>query len=171
MSGTPGIRPISLGPGSSQTSLGLGSMSQYSAQILTCITIYSGHLGAKRWCAQQPVGPNMKNKQTNKKKTILTCITIYSGHPGAKRWCAQQPAGPNMKNKQTNKKTILLDIYVVSTWRSWFELKSTVYSTPLLGWQSYGWWPRPVTINNEMASTTNKAIHQLFNIPLSSIYK
>ena len=36
-SGTPGLRPIGLSPGSWQTSLGLGSMSRYSAQILICI--------------------------------------------------------------------------------------------------------------------------------------
>ena len=39
LSGTPGLRPIGLSPGSWQTSLGLGSMSRYSAQILICITI------------------------------------------------------------------------------------------------------------------------------------
>ena len=38
LSGTPGLRPIGLSPGSWQTSLGLGSMSRYSAQILICIT-------------------------------------------------------------------------------------------------------------------------------------
>ena len=37
LSGTPGLRPIGLSPGSWQTSLGLGSMSRYSAQILICI--------------------------------------------------------------------------------------------------------------------------------------
>ena len=37
LSGTPGLRPIGLIPGSWQTSLGLGSMSRYSAQILICI--------------------------------------------------------------------------------------------------------------------------------------
>ena len=37
LSGTPGLRPISLSPGSWQTSLSLGSMSRYSAQILICI--------------------------------------------------------------------------------------------------------------------------------------
>ena len=36
LSGTPGLRPIGLG--SWQTSLGLRSMSRYSAQILICIT-------------------------------------------------------------------------------------------------------------------------------------
>ena len=41
LSGTPGLRSIGLSPGSWQTSLGLGSMSQYSAQILICI-IYHG---------------------------------------------------------------------------------------------------------------------------------
>ena len=34
LSGIPGLRPIGLSPGSWQTSLGLGSMSRYSAQIL-----------------------------------------------------------------------------------------------------------------------------------------
>ena len=38
LSGTPGLPPIGLGPGSRQTSLGLGSMSRYSAQILICMT-------------------------------------------------------------------------------------------------------------------------------------
>ena len=38
LSGTPGLRPIGLSPGSWQTSLGLGSISWYSAQILICIT-------------------------------------------------------------------------------------------------------------------------------------
>ena len=38
LSGTPGLRPIGLSPGSWQTSLGLGSMSRYSAHILICIT-------------------------------------------------------------------------------------------------------------------------------------
>ena len=37
LSGTPGLRPNGLSPGSWQTSLGLGSMSRYSAQILICI--------------------------------------------------------------------------------------------------------------------------------------
>ena len=40
LSGTPGLRPIGLSPGSWQTSLGLGSMSRYSAQILICITMW-----------------------------------------------------------------------------------------------------------------------------------
>ena len=37
LSGTPGLRPIGLSPGSWQTSLGLGSISRYSAHILICI--------------------------------------------------------------------------------------------------------------------------------------
>ena len=36
LSGTPGLRPIGLSPGSWQTSLGLGSMSRYTAQIIIC---------------------------------------------------------------------------------------------------------------------------------------
>ena len=43
LSGTPGLRPIGLSPGSWQTSLGLGSMSRYSAQILICISYISSH--------------------------------------------------------------------------------------------------------------------------------
>ena len=41
LSGTPGLRPIGLSPGSWQTSLGLGSMSRYSALILICIIVVS----------------------------------------------------------------------------------------------------------------------------------
>ena len=41
LSGTPGLRPIGLSPGSWQTSLGLGSMSRYSAQILICIIMHT----------------------------------------------------------------------------------------------------------------------------------
>ena len=37
LSGSLGLRPIGLSPGSWQTSLGLGSMSRYSAQILICL--------------------------------------------------------------------------------------------------------------------------------------
>ena len=43
LSGTPGHRPIGLSPGSWQTSLGLGSISRYSAQILICIISSLGH--------------------------------------------------------------------------------------------------------------------------------
>ena len=39
ITGTPVLRPIGLSPGSWQTSLGLGSMSRYSAQILICIIL------------------------------------------------------------------------------------------------------------------------------------
>ena len=41
LSGTPWLRPIGLSPGSWQTSLGLGSMSRYLAQILIYITIFT----------------------------------------------------------------------------------------------------------------------------------
>ena len=37
LSGTPGLRPINNSPGYWQTSLGLGSISRYSAQILICM--------------------------------------------------------------------------------------------------------------------------------------
>ena len=53
LSGTPGLRPIGFSPGSWQTSLGLGSMSRYSAQLLICITQYSlrvpSHLTMYSW--------------------------------------------------------------------------------------------------------------------------
>ena len=42
LSGTPRFRPIGLSPGSWQTSLGLGRMSRYSAEILICITKFKG---------------------------------------------------------------------------------------------------------------------------------
>ena len=48
LSGTPGLRPIGLSPGSWQTSLGMGSMSRYSAQILICTVSYDG-LSPVRW--------------------------------------------------------------------------------------------------------------------------
>ena len=50
LSGTPGLRPIGLSPGSWQTSLGLGSMSRYSAQILICIIQFNaGHVCLFVW--------------------------------------------------------------------------------------------------------------------------
>ena len=54
LSGTPGLRPIGLSPGSWQTSLGLGSMSRYSAQILICITkvSYSDRPADTSWWSQ-----------------------------------------------------------------------------------------------------------------------
>ena len=45
LSGTPGLRPIGLSPGSWQTSLGLGSMSRYSGQILICILHFQWGFG------------------------------------------------------------------------------------------------------------------------------
>ena len=45
LSGTPGLRPIGISPGYWQTSLGLGSMSRYSAQILFCIAMNDFHPG------------------------------------------------------------------------------------------------------------------------------
>ena len=63
LSGTPGLRPIGLSPGSWQTSLGLGSMSRYSAQILICIlqatidhhgpSIHYGHYTASINCCKK----------------------------------------------------------------------------------------------------------------------
>ena len=47
LSGKPGLRPIGLSPGSWQTSLGLGSMSRYSAQILICIANMCSSLMSK----------------------------------------------------------------------------------------------------------------------------
>ena len=53
LSGTPGLRPIGLSPGSWQTSLRLGSMSRYSAQILICI-VKKGPKGKKRFSGIEP---------------------------------------------------------------------------------------------------------------------
>ena len=52
LSGTPELRPIGLSPGSWQTSLGLGSMSRYSAQILICIirTIHNTLVQGRACC-------------------------------------------------------------------------------------------------------------------------
>ena len=61
LSGTPGLRPIGLSPGSWQTSLGLGSMSRYSAQILICIII--------------PVGiPNYLSHISHSCTSMLPCL-------------------------------------------------------------------------------------------------
>ena len=57
LSGTPGLRPIGLSPGTWQTSLGLGSMSRYSAQILICI-LQSG------------------NAQFRSQLAIFSCMTL-----------------------------------------------------------------------------------------------
>ena len=62
LSGTPGLRPIGLSPGSWQTNLGLGSMSRYSAQILICIIrypdskVHGANMGPN-WDRQDPGGP------------------------------------------------------------------------------------------------------------------
>ena len=63
LSGTPGLRPIGLSPGSWQTSLGLGSMSRYSAQILICIL----HQSVKAW---QILHLNLFTGQT-------VCLWVY----------------------------------------------------------------------------------------------
>ena len=57
LSGTPGLQPICLSPGSRQTSLGLGSISQYPAQILNCIVT--------RLCIQQVVLAHKWNAKAN----------------------------------------------------------------------------------------------------------
>ena len=49
LSGTPGLRPIGLSPGSWQTSLGPGSMSRYSAQILICIPKHNIIISCSPW--------------------------------------------------------------------------------------------------------------------------
>ena len=55
LSGTPGLRPIGLSPGSWQTSLGLGSMSRYSAQILICITMHCVQCTLEKQCTANHV--------------------------------------------------------------------------------------------------------------------
>ena len=50
LSSTPGFLPIALSPGSWQFSLGLGSMSRYSTQILICMTYFNRNgLGETLW--------------------------------------------------------------------------------------------------------------------------
>ena len=68
LSGTPGLRPIGLSPGSWQTSLGLGSMSRYSAQILICImyTHTRAHTDAPRTHAYTSKGSVISNKLNNR---------------------------------------------------------------------------------------------------------
>ena len=69
LSGTPGLRPIGLSPGSWQTSLGLGSMSRYSAQILICITqeetqqLESPHRLAHIYCQIPSLSPGLSYDQ------------------------------------------------------------------------------------------------------------
>ena len=58
LSGTPGLRPIGLIPDSWQTSLGLGSMSRYSAQILICILTY--YIGHCTWTSVHPLQQTIK---------------------------------------------------------------------------------------------------------------
>ena len=86
LSGTPGLRPIGLCLGSWQTSLGLGSMSRYSAQILVCITQWklwllmlwqdkeSGHWQLWYWCS------SWKILQTHQKHKLFTTATLNLKH-------------------------------------------------------------------------------------------
>ena len=70
LSGTPGLRPIGLSPGSWQTSLGLGSMSRYSAQILICITM--SHVTLRMYCLMDSL-----IKLRKRGKSLLHCDGIY----------------------------------------------------------------------------------------------
>ena len=91
LSGSPGLRPIGLSPGSWQTSLGLGSMSRYSAQILICISkcadlgAQTARLYSTAWfCSQvrlkicrtccRPVGNLASNKSL---AHVMAILNIY----------------------------------------------------------------------------------------------
>ena len=101
LSGTHGLRPIGLSPGSWQTSLGLGSMSRYSAQILICIIYVCvcvclitrvpydrlfpwnrvQNLKMNRWktpVLNSPI-PVYRKKNKNKKKTDTMCAWGWFG--------------------------------------------------------------------------------------------
>ena len=70
LSGTPGLRPIGLSPGSWQTSLGLGSMSRYSAQILICI-VHAWCKGCAWWLQN-----NLSRKDTSDGMAYLTQTSL-----------------------------------------------------------------------------------------------
>ena len=70
LSGTPGLRPIGLSPGSWQTSLGLGSMSRYSAQILICIFYHD--VGEIWW--PQPIRLLKMGHVTGQGSTTMTWV-------------------------------------------------------------------------------------------------
>ena len=73
LSGTPGLRPIGLSPGSWQTSLGLGSMSRYSAKILICITYVSVYILETRG-----FGFDYFDKTLRSESCLYTAISLSS---------------------------------------------------------------------------------------------
>ena len=85
LSGTPGLRPIGLSPGSWQTSLGLGSMSQYSAQILIWITnIKSSPCDRKGNTNLNHI--NSVGRNYNLKKSSLDVLIKLSGGSNWSSW-------------------------------------------------------------------------------------
>ena len=92
LSGTPGLRPIGLSPGSWQTSLGLGSMSRYSVQILICITMHCVQCTLEKQCTAHHVikiayqqyypiikrldGPTTANTLCLKDGTLAVIVTL-----------------------------------------------------------------------------------------------
>ena len=82
LSSTPGLRPIGLSPGSWQTSLGLGSMSRYSAQILICI-IKTPHL---TWRSDEIMGVWTLNDERDLKIGRRDCGTRNARQGGMPHW-------------------------------------------------------------------------------------
>ena len=76
LSGTPGLRPIGLSPGFWQTSLGLGSMSRYSAQILICITMIATY---SYW--------NLKFHIFQAYEYFYSCVIVWKYHYTVKHTC------------------------------------------------------------------------------------
>ena len=87
LSGTPGLRPIGLSPGSWQTSLGLGSMSRYSAQILICIIRCPSDFFLMLGC-EDPLDSMHSENQSNLTAAVtrLSCWTNVFYHFQRETW-------------------------------------------------------------------------------------
>ena len=79
LSGTSGRRPIGLSPGSWQTSLGLGSMPRYSAQILIFISNLAVTRPHKIWQYSASIGvrPLYSISHNTNAKSLLSRIQMY----------------------------------------------------------------------------------------------
>ena len=79
LSGTPGLRPIGLRQGSWQTSLSLGSMSRYSAQILTCISkVCPRYVLASVYCPRVDIKPQDEEFEISKLSGLADVINILA---------------------------------------------------------------------------------------------
>ena len=80
LSGTPGLRSIGLSPGSWQTSLGLGSMSRYSAQILICMLNLGCILAPRVFNVQQGWGAVFRLRLKSDLILLYSCSISESSH-------------------------------------------------------------------------------------------